>query len=83
MEDVDKAQKTLEGICYECDYILPNHEGLCPLNPHLDTIKRIIGLEHYTTELKQRAFDLISNLDSDTMEEVLRSYLDTDNNQEQ
>lgn len=80
MDDIDKAQKALEGICYECNYVLPNHEGLCPLNPHLETVKRVMGLSVFATDLRQRALELISNLDADTMEEVLRCYKDTDTN---
>jgi hypothetical protein len=42
--EIEKAQKILEGKCVECDVLLPEHNRECPLHPRrksLDILDRI------------------------------------------
>lgn len=63
MDDIDKAQYTLEGLCYECKEPLLKHDGLCARHPHRELIDRIFTLHYFVDDIQVRAVKAINEAD--------------------
>lgn len=74
MDEIDKVQKYLEGLCYECNQELPKHTGTCSLNPHVEIVKRLMKLSQHTGDIQRQAVEMLSQLDPETLETIIKTY---------
>ena len=44
-DEIEAAQRILEGKCWHCDIMLPDHTVECPLNPNRGVLDKLYNIQ--------------------------------------
>lgn len=44
-DQIEAAQRILEGKCWHCNTLLPDHTVDCPLNPNKDVLDKLYNIQ--------------------------------------
>jgi len=78
-DDLDRAQRILEGKCPECCVPNPKHTMTCSLNPYRQALEQLATLKYNTREVYDKCIEY-ANYDPEQFVELLKEFKDRKNN---
>lgn len=78
-DDLERAQRILEGKCPECCTPNPKHTLSCTINPYRQAIEQLRLLKFNTDAVYQKVVEYAQH-DPDQFVEILKEFRDRKNN---